>query len=343
MKTPWANVALLILIVVQAVTGYFGMVNGRISRAWILWAHGIGAYALLVLLYWKGGIILDAMRRKTVWTRRRIAFAGMFVLLLIVIGSGLLWTFSGPIYLGGFSLVSLHIYLAVPLLLLMAWHAWQMRFIWRVPGTVGRRLFMGTAVSTLLGLLFWRTADWGKEELALPGAARRFTGSYENGSFSNRFPVVSWINDNPPPIDVATWQLRLDGAVQRPYSLTYPQLREMIDWEGTAVVDCTGGWYAEQVWRGVSLTRLLEMADLDDAAASLSIISVTGYQRRFTLAEARGYSLALDVADAPLSHGHGFPLRLVAPDQRGVEWVKWITHLRLNRTSKIWQLPLPLQ
>lgn len=64
MKTPWANVVLLILILVQAVTGHFGMVNGRISRAWILWAHGIGAYALLVLLYWKGGIILDAMRRK---------------------------------------------------------------------------------------------------------------------------------------------------------------------------------------------------------------------------------------------------------------------------------------
>ena len=30
MKTPWANVVLLILVVVQAVTGYFGMVNGRI-------------------------------------------------------------------------------------------------------------------------------------------------------------------------------------------------------------------------------------------------------------------------------------------------------------------------
>ncbi|MCB8976367.1 MAG: hypothetical protein H6657_02955 [Ardenticatenaceae bacterium] len=79
MKTPWANAVLLILILVQAVTGYFGMVNGRISRAWILWAHGIGAYALVVLLYWKGGIILDAIRRKTVWTRRRIAFAGMLV------------------------------------------------------------------------------------------------------------------------------------------------------------------------------------------------------------------------------------------------------------------------
>ncbi len=343
MKTPWANVVLLILVVVQAVTGYFGMVNGRFSRAWILWAHGIGAYALLVLLYWKGGIVLDAMRRKTVWTRRRLAFAGMFALLLIVICSGLLWTFSGPIYLGGFSLVSLHIYLAVPLLLLMAWHAWHMRFIWRVPGTVGRRLFMGTAVSTLLGLLFWRTADWGKDELALPGAARRFTGSYENGSFSNRFPVVSWINDNPPPIDVANWQLVVEGAVKRPYPLTYPQLREMMDVSETAVVDCTGGWFAEQVWRGVSLAHLLALAELDDAAASLSVISVTGYQRRFTLDQANRYFLALDVVDAPLSHGHGFPLRLVAQDQRGVEWVKWITHLRLNRTSELWQFPLPLE
>lgn len=343
MKTPWANVVLLILVVVQAVTGYFGMVNGRPSHAWILWAHGIGAYALLVLLYWKGGIVLDAMRRKTVWTRRRLAFAGMFALLLIVICSGLLWTFSGPIYLGGFSLVSMHIYLAVPLLGLMAWHAWHMRFIWRVPGTVGRRLFMGTAVSTLLGLLFWRTTDWGKDELALPGAARRFTGSYENGSFSNRFPVVSWINDNPPPIDVANWQLVVEGAVKRPYTLTYAQLREMMDVSETAVIDCTGGWYAEQVWRGVSLAHLLALAELDDAAASLSVISVTGYQRRFALDQANRYFLALDVADAPLSHGHGFPLRLVAQDQRGVEWVKWITHLRLNRTSELWQFPLPLE
>ena len=178
MKFPWANVLLLVLLVIQAITGYFGMVNGRLSLAWILWAHGIGAYALLVLLYWKGGIILDALRRKNVWTRRRIAFAAMFILLLVVLVTGLLWTFSGPIYLGGFSLVSIHIYLAVPLLLLMAWHAWHMRFIWRVPQTLSRRLFLGTAVSTVLGFIGWRVAEWSKGELDLPGAARRFSGTY---------------------------------------------------------------------------------------------------------------------------------------------------------------------
>ncbi len=343
MKFPWANVVLLVLLVVQAITGYFGMVNGRISRAWILWAHGIGAYALLVLLYWKGGIILDALRRKTVWTRRRVAFAALFGLLLLTLFSGLLWTFDGPIYLGGFSLVSLHIYLAVPLLLLMAWHAWHMRFIWRVSETVGRRLFLGTAVSTILGFVTWRLVEWGIGELDLPGATRRFTGSYEKGSFTGNFPVVSWIFDNPPPIDAATWQLGLDGAVKRPSSFSYDQLRQLIDREETAVVDCTGGWYSEQVWRGVSLARLLDMAGLAEGAASISVVAVSGYSRRFTIEQAKRYFLALDVADAPLSHGHGFPLRLVAIDQRGVEWVKWISHIRVNRTSKLWQLPLPLQ
>ncbi len=343
MKFPWANVLLLVLLVIQAITGYFGMVNGRLSRAWILWAHGIGAYALLVLLYWKGGIILDALRRKNVWTRRRIAFAAMFILLLVVLVTGLLWTFSGPIYLGGFSLVSIHIYLAVPLLLLMAWHAWHMRFIWRVPQTLSRRLFLGTAVSTVLGFIGWRVAEWSKGELDLPGAARRFTGSYEMGSFSGRFPVVSWIADNPPPVDTANWQLVLDGAVQRPSTFSYDQLRQMIDREDTAVVDCTGGWYSEQVWRGVSLARLLDMAGVAEEAASISVIAVSGYKRRFSIEQARRYFLALDVAGAPLSHGHGFPLRLVAADQRGVEWVKWIGHIRVNRTSKLWQMPLPLQ
>jgi hypothetical protein len=343
MKFPWANVLLLFLLVVQGITGYFGMANGRISRSWILWAHGIGAYALLVLLYWKGSIVLDALRRKKVWTRRRIAFAAMFGLLLIVLLTGLLWTFDGPIYLGGFSLVSLHIYLAVPLLLLMAWHAWHMRFIWRVRETVGRRLFLGTAVSTVLGFIAWRSVEWGLETLDLPGGTRRFTGSYEKGSFSRNFPVVSWIFDNPPPVDVANWELLLDGAVQRPSTFTYDELRQLIDREETAVVDCTGGWYSEQVWRGVSLARLLDMAELAEGAASISVIAVSGYKRRFTIEQARRYFLALDVADAPLSHGHGFPLRLVATDQRGVEWVKWIAHVRVNRTSKLWQMPLPLQ
>ena len=74
MKYPWANVALLVLLVVLVVTGYFGFTNGEIEQEWLLWLHGIAAYGLMVLLFWKASIIFDAWRRKKTWTRVRVMF-----------------------------------------------------------------------------------------------------------------------------------------------------------------------------------------------------------------------------------------------------------------------------
>jgi len=34
--------------------------------------------------------------------------------------------------------------------------------------------------------------------------------------------------------------------------------------------------------------------------------------------------LATGVDGERLSHGHGYPLRLVAPGRRGFQWVKWV-------------------
>jgi DMSO/TMAO reductase YedYZ molybdopterin-dependent catalytic subunit len=41
--------------------------------------------------------------------------------------------------------------------------------------------------------------------------------------------------------------------------------------------------------------------------------------------------LATHVGDEPLSHGHGAPLRLVAPNRRGFQWVKWIDEIEIRR------------
>jgi hypothetical protein len=343
MRYPWANILLLILIAVQFVSGYLGFVNGRSENRWLLWIHGIGAYAITWILLWKSGIVLQVYQRGTGLNRRRLLFAVMLVLLLATLIFGLLWTFNGPQYLMGFSLVTLHIFLAVPLLLLMAWHAWHLRWIFRAPQAVGRRAFLRGLGAGLVGLGLWRLGDRLKVWQSLPGAGRRFTGSYETGSFTGRFPSVSWIADRPPPIDPATWKLTISGAVERPLTLTYAELLEMVGSELTAVLDCTGGWYSEQVWAGVEVGRLLELAKPTAEALSVTFEAISGYKRRFTLRESRGYLLATHVAGEALPHGHGFPARLVAPDQRGVNWVKWITHIRVNTTAKYWQLPLPLQ
>ncbi len=74
----------------------------------------------------------------------------------------------------------------------------------------------------------------------------------------------------------------------------------------------------------------------------MTVRSVTGYARRFSLEEAEGYLLSTRVGGDPLSHRHGFPLRLVAPGKRGYDWVKWVTAVEVNDTGKWWQPPLPL-
>lgn len=350
MRTPWVNILLLFLVTLQGVTGYLGMVNNLESRAWIIWLHGIGAYGLVLILYFKAAIIFDTWRRKNRWTFHRIAFIGLLVFLIPTLISGLLWTFMGPIYLGGFSLISIHIYLAIPLMVLTFWHAWQLRFIRRVPGALGRRLFLGTGVISLFGFLIWGSTNQLKTWTGLNGSRRRFTGSYEVGSFMADFPTVSWIADRPPPVNLEHWELRIDGFIDHPKHFPYDELRNLPQTEITSVLDCTGGWYTIQRWRGVRVGDLLDLVRLRPEAQSITFEAFSGYKRRFDIIQAQEYILALGTLSGeegddfvPLSHGHGFPLRLVATDRRGLEWVKWVSVLRVNETSQAWQSPLPLQ
>ncbi len=343
MKAPWANTILLVLLLLQVSTGYLGMLNNQEHRSWILWLHGLVAYALLLLLFWKGNIIFDALRRKKVWTWQRKLFLCTLFLLLLTLILGFTWTFNGPLYFWRISYVSWHIYSAVPLILLMLWHSWKMRFVFRLPPARDRRVFLRGILLNIAGLALWQLVDRSKTVLKLPGALRRFTGSYEQGSWTGVFPVVSWIADNPPPAEITSWKLSIAGTVDTPLSFSYDQLRARATDTVTATLDCTGGWYTTQSWRGVALGKLLDETTPHPDSQSVTIRATSGYQRRFTLAEARTYLLALDVADEPLAHGHGFPVRLVAGDKRGVEWVKWVTHIQVNRSSSHWQLPLPLQ
>ena len=90
------------------------------------------------------------------------------------------------------------------------------------------------------------------------------------------------------------------------------------------------------------LATLLDRAGADRRAGSVRVVGVTGYARRFSLDHARHLLLATHVAGEPLDHGHGAPARLVVPDHRGFEWVKWVVAVEVDDTPAWWQPPLPL-
>ncbi|HEV3400736.1 MAG TPA: molybdopterin-dependent oxidoreductase, partial [Acidimicrobiales bacterium] len=106
-------------------------------------------------------------------------------------------------------------------------------------------------------------------------------------------------------------------------------------------LDCTGGWYAEQRWGGVRLDRLLAASGAPPSR-SIEVRSLTGYSRRFPWRDAPVLVLATRVGGEPLSPGHGFPARLVAPDRRGFWWVKWVDEIDVDDTPWWWQPPFPV-
>ncbi|HET7040676.1 MAG TPA: molybdopterin-dependent oxidoreductase, partial [Gemmatimonadales bacterium] len=157
---------------------------------------------------------------------------------------------------------------------------------------------------------------------------RRFTGSRE-GDYGtpNGFFVTSFLNDDPAPIDLATWQLRVTGRVARPLTLDYAALRR--EAALVATVDCTGGVYATREWAGLRAGPLLAAAGVAPEATAVWFISTTGHRWPLPLDEARRALLATHVGGEPLAHAHGFPLRLVAPERRGFQWIKWLTEIEV--------------
>jgi DMSO/TMAO reductase YedYZ molybdopterin-dependent catalytic subunit len=223
------------------------------------------------------------------------------------------------------------------------WHILARRFVFRIPAARNRRAFLRLGGISLGGLILWRIDRPIQAVLEWPGTARRFTGSYETGSFTGIFPQVSWLFDFPQPIDREGWRLAIEGAVAQPLTFTYAELASMATTSLEATLDCTGGWYTHQEWRGIPLAGLIDRAGLQPTARSVTVEAVSGYRRRVSLEEIHACLLATHVAGQPLNHGHGAPLRLVVPGQRGFAWVKWVTRIQVNETSAYWQSPLPLQ
>lgn len=342
MRSARTNGALGILVPAALLTGLAGLLGGTVGGRLVFLAHAVAGYAIVALLAPKARIVRGSLRRPAPHPAARRAFLAMAALTLGVLVSGVVWAYTGPVRIAGITLINWHAYAAVLLTALLVWHVASRRPVRAATGGIDRAAFLRVAGAIGLGAVF-TAADRTVEATAGTDARRRFTGSHELGSHGGSFPSVYWLNDHPQPIDAAAWQLQVRGRVARPLDLGAADLARLpATTTREATLDCTGGWFTRQQWTGVPLDQLLELAGADRRASSVRVVGVTGYARRFALDDASRLLLATHVAGRPLDHAHGAPLRLVVPDRRGFEWVKWIVALEVDDTPAWWQLPLPL-
>jgi hypothetical protein len=324
------NVALLVALALALVSGVWGFLAGTSSTAWVLSLHAGAAVAVLVLAPWKRVVVRRGLVHGNGHRTRAVLLLAAVVLAL---ASGFLhstgvWRTRGPWSPMGIHLVAAA--LVVPLLVAHV-HVRPQRL--RRVDLDRRTLLRATALGAV-GFVGHHSLERVLDVAGLPGADRRFTGSHEVASFDpDRMPVVQWLDDDAPRVDVATWTLRVGDR-----DIGYEELTAHTD-VVAATLDCTGGWYSEQRWTGVRLSRLLTG---DTGGRSLVVRSATGYSRRFPAGDADRLLLAWAVGGQPLSRGHGFPARLVAPGRRGLWWVKWVSAVDASDRPWWWQLPVPL-
>ncbi|UCE55214.1 MAG: molybdopterin-dependent oxidoreductase [Desulfobacterales bacterium] len=138
-------------------------------------------------------------------------------------------------------------------------------------------------------------------------------------------------------VNLNTWQLEIGGNVQRPLKLTYSQIVQMPSIERNVLLICPGFFAYHARWKGISVANLLETAQMGTGVTQVAFSGPQGtYEKteRFPIEDIRSDKvfLAYNVNDKALPEKHGFPLRIVAEDYYGGEWVKYVYKITANKS-----------
>ena len=327
------NLALLAGLGLAFATGIGAVATGSVRGAWVVVAHGVAGVAVVLLLPAKGRVVDGGLRRRRPSRGMSIALA---VLALGALGFGFASATGVVRDVAGQTALWVHIALALLMVVPLAWHV-VARPVRPRRADLTRRTVLRAGVLAAVGGGLYAGVEGVGRLVDAAGAARRFTGSYPVDPAA--VPVTSWIDDPVPVIDPAAWRIGVTGAGGRRV-LSRDDLAALGTATVRATLDCTSGWCVTADWTGVPLTRLL--GGVGPEHRSVRVRSLTGYDRWFPLSDLDHLLLATGFDGHPLTAGHGFPARLVAPGRRGFWWVKWVVEVELSRRPWWTQPPFPL-
>jgi DMSO/TMAO reductase YedYZ molybdopterin-dependent catalytic subunit len=138
----------------------------------------------------------------------------------------------------------------------------------------------------------------------------------------------------------ANWQLKIDGLVERPTTLSLDELRRLPSRTQITRHDCVEGWSAIGKWKGAQLGPLLQSVGLKPEARYLVFhcADLMGpgapYYESIDLIDAFHPQtiLAYDMNGQALPVPHGAPLRLRVERQLGYKMAKYVMRIEAVST-----------
>ena len=138
-----------------------------------------------------------------------------------------------------------------------------------------------------------------------------------------------------PTIDLADWQLTIDGLVENPLSLRFDHILERPFIEQMRTLECIGNavggnQIGNAVWGGILLADLLAEVGVLDTAVRAKFEAADNYTTSVSLdwITQSGAMLAYQMNGEPLPPEHGYPLRLLMPGLYGQKMPKWISRIQ---------------
>ena len=131
------------------------------------------------------------------------------------------------------------------------------------------------------------------------------------------------------PVHLPSWRLIVEGNVAVPTRIPYSEITKLPSIERKVLLICPGVFVNHGRWKGLSLMTVLDLARMESDTTHISVYGPQGtYEKveRFPIADIRSDKvfLAYEVNGEKLPVRHGFPLRIVAEDYYGDQWVKYV-------------------
>ena len=146
-----------------------------------------------------------------------------------------------------------------------------------------------------------------------------------------------------PPFDLATWDLKVFGAVERDLDLSWDELQALPQKDVVTDIHCVTRWSKlDTAWRGVPVSALLAEAGLRDDATHLMAYCDGGYSTNLPLPVALDDDvlLAHTYDGKPLEPEHGAPLRLLVPKRYFWKSAKFLRRIEVMTADRMgfWEL-----